>query len=58
MDTADWLQIQNWKAISRKREVWRKEIGEAMVRKWQKCHRRRRRRRRRRRKIIIITMTQ
>jgi hypothetical protein len=47
MDTADWLQIRNWKAAARRREVWRKEIGEAIVRKRQKRHRRSRRRRRR-----------
>jgi hypothetical protein len=45
-DTADWFQIGNWKAAARNREVWRKEIGEAMVRKRQKRHRRSRRRRR------------
>ena len=47
MDTADWLQIRNWKATAREREVWRKEIGEAMVRKRQKWHGRQRRKRRR-----------
>ena len=29
----DLLQKRNWKAATRKRVVWRKEIGEAMARK-------------------------
>jgi len=31
-DAVDLLQIQTWMAAARKREFWRKEIGEAMAR--------------------------
>jgi hypothetical protein len=33
-DAVDSLKIQNWKATGKKRKCWRKEIGEAMARKW------------------------
>ena len=33
-DAVDLLQIRNWKLAARKAEVWMKEIGEAMDRKW------------------------
>ena len=32
-DDVDWLQIRNWKAAARKKDDWRKEMGEAMSRK-------------------------
>ena len=32
-DAVDILQILNWKAAARKREGWRKEMGEAMARR-------------------------
>jgi hypothetical protein len=32
-NAADLLQIRSWKAAARIKESWRKEIGEAMVRK-------------------------
>jgi hypothetical protein len=31
-EALELLQIRNWKAIARKTEAWRKEIGEAMAR--------------------------
>jgi hypothetical protein len=30
----DSLEIHNWKVAGRMRKFWRKEIGEAMARKW------------------------
>jgi len=32
IDAIDSLHIRNWKMAARKREFWRKEIGEAMAR--------------------------
>jgi hypothetical protein len=33
MDAVDLLQMWGWKVAAKKREGWRKEIGEAMARK-------------------------
>jgi hypothetical protein len=30
-DTANLLQIRNWKAVARDKEEWRKKVGEAMA---------------------------
>ena len=36
-DFVDLLQIRSWKAAARRREGWRKEIGETMARKGAKA---------------------
>jgi hypothetical protein len=37
MDVVELFQIRNWKAESKQGGEWRKEIGEAMARKWIKA---------------------
>jgi hypothetical protein len=33
-DAANLLRIRNWKAVARDKEEWRKNVGDAMARKW------------------------
>jgi hypothetical protein len=42
-DAANLLQIQNWKAVARDEEEWRKKVGQPWPEKGLKRHRRKRR---------------
>jgi hypothetical protein len=33
-DAANLLRIRNWKAVARDKQEWRKNVGDAMARKW------------------------